>query len=120
MLPREEAELGAQMVRHVERDGHGVVGQALDGGHPQRMEDRVSVPGSDAVRLWPSGGGCRLDHQMALNESKGSAHERQVQRDLHVVEPNRLTSRVSVEPQRGQRAASVNRTGWPAPTVPGG
>src|SRR6516162_9973692 len=48
---------------------------------------------------------------MALKESYGSAHDRQVHSDLHGVEPKRLISRVSVEPQRGQRAESASRTG---------
>src|SRR5580700_996571 len=58
---------------------------------------------------------------MALKESKGSAQDRQVHRDLQGVEPKRLISRVSAEPQRGQRAARVRATGRPGCAAgPGG
>ena len=63
-------------------------------------------------------------HQIALNESKGSAQLRQDHSDLQGVEPNRLISLVLVEPQRGQRADSVSPIGRGpddgGPQAPGG
>lgn len=48
---------------------------------------------------------------MALKESKGSAQDRQVHSALQGVEPKWLTSRVSGEPQWGQRTENASFTG---------
>ena len=48
---------------------------------------------------------------MALKESKGSAQDRQVHSALQGVEPKWLISRVSGEPQCGQRTENASITG---------
>ena len=67
-----------------------VVGQRLDGGHPERVE----------AGAWSS--------TEALKWSNGSRQERQTHRLLQAVEPNRLDSRVSRLPHCGQRTDRVS------------
>ena len=58
---------------HRERDRDRVVGQRLDGRHPQRVEDGV-VAGTQSALKW----------------SKGSRQARHTHSDLQAVEPKRL------------------------------
>ena len=76
-----------RLSRHGEGDGHGVVGEALDACHGERVE-------LGAAPRRARGGEQR--HQMALNSSKGSRQARQRRSALHAVEPKRATSSVSV------------------------
>jgi hypothetical protein len=57
---------------------------------------------------------------MALKWSNGSRQESHTHSDLHAVDPNRLSSRVSGEPHCGHRSANVSGTGPVLPRCRGG
>jgi len=69
VLAGQEAVLLAQLLGHLEGDRHPVVGDALQLGHPQGVEDRL------ALGLLDRGGGHR---HRALKWSNGSRQARQV------------------------------------------
>src|SRR6185437_12188506 len=103
-----ERERAGQVTGHAERDRGGVVGQRLDSfdREPVKVRTANSVPWSRVH--W---GFCHR----ALTPSKGSPHALQRCSDLQAVALNWAVSRVSGEPQRGQRAdgarPSVSGTG---------
>src|SRR6185312_10243739 len=96
-LPGGERERAGQVTGHAERDRGGVVGQRLDAfdREPVKVRTANSVPWSRVH--W---GFCHR----ALTPSKGSPHALQRCSDLQAVALNWAVSRVSGEPQRGQRA----------------
>src|SRR5690606_22347604 len=71
---------------------------------------------SDPFRLCT---GVLRGHHSTLNESNGSRHSRHAYSALHEVEPNRDTSWVRSDPQRGHLTARVTPIG-PAAAVPDG
>src|SRR4051812_31705476 len=93
----------AQLCRDVEGDGSRVLGECSDARDLQGVEDGVPSVRAEA-RI--GGYGSRHRTQWALKWSNGSRQARQVHNDLHAVEPNLLSSRVSGDPQCGQRTDS--------------
>ena len=87
VLPLAERVVVRELVGHRERDRDTVVGEALDAGDDEVVEDGV--------------GGCLGHVQNALKWSKGSRQLLQDHSALHAVDPNRLSSRVSSEPHWG-------------------
>src|SRR3954465_7257158 len=69
-------------------------GGGVDGGHREGVEHRV----------------LGAHRQMALKWSNGSRHARQTHSDLHAVDPKRLSSWVSGEPQWVHRTLRVSGT----------
>ena len=108
VLSGQERVLVPQLSRHRERHRHGLVGQPLDPGHVQRVEPR------SAHRR----GRSQQGHQSVLNSSNVSRHASQRRSALHAVDPNRASSTVSSEPQRGQ--TTVRRPSATGPDHPAG
>ena len=76
-----------------------VVGERLDRADPERVEDGVTRGGHARIAFsGPSG------HQWDLKWSNGSVQALHTHKDLHAVEPKRLSSRVSGDPHCGQRS----------------